>query len=81
MFNSIDRDQDNRLDKTELQAAFKRAGLVVPRAKLNQFFAEVDENNDVSYGAHMSCLLANVVRALLHSTSGGTFIFINTRNG
>ncbi|KAG9248682.1 mitochondrial carrier domain-containing protein [Calycina marina] len=46
LFHSIDRDQDNRLDKTELQVAFKRAGMVVPQAKLNQFFAEVDENND-----------------------------------
>jgi len=55
LFHSIDRDQDNRLDKIELQAAFQRAGLVVPKAKLNQFFAEVDENNDVSYITYLIC--------------------------
>lgn len=47
LFKSIDRDHNGKLDKTELQAAFKKAGLVVPSSKLNQFFAEVDMNHDV----------------------------------
>ena len=77
MFNSIDRDRDNRLDKTELQAAFQKAGLVVPRAKLNQFFAEVDENHDVSYTLCIIYLFcANIGRAISHLTSGGTFTLI-----
>ncbi|GME23117.1 Calcium-binding mitochondrial carrier SAL1 [Neofusicoccum parvum] len=46
LFKSIDRNSDGRLDKGELQAAFLRAGLVVPNSKLNQFFGEVDSNND-----------------------------------
>lgn len=47
LFESIDKDRDGRLDKEELQAAFKRAGLSVSRPKLDQFFTEVDMNNDV----------------------------------
>ena len=47
LFNSIDRDHDGRLDKSELRGAFKKAGLSVPDSKLNQFFAEVDRNHDV----------------------------------
>ncbi|KAL3421034.1 Calcium-binding mitochondrial carrier SAL1 [Phlyctema vagabunda] len=46
LFRSIDRDHDGRIDKTELQTAFKRAGLAVPNSKLSQFFEEVDLNND-----------------------------------
>jgi solute carrier family 25 phosphate transporter 23/24/25/41 len=46
LFHSIDRDHDGKLDKAELKRAFKRAGLTVPDAKLDQFFAEVDENHD-----------------------------------
>jgi solute carrier family 25 phosphate transporter 23/24/25/41 len=48
LFKSIDRDDDGRLDKSELRGAFKKAGLSVPPSKLDQLFAEVDENNDVS---------------------------------
>lgn len=47
LFQSIDRDHNGKLDKGELHAAFKRAGLMVPNAKLNKFFEEVDENRDV----------------------------------
>lgn len=47
LFKSIDHDNDGRLDKGELRSAFKRAGLMVPNSKLDQFFAEVDGNNDV----------------------------------
>ncbi|KAG9228403.1 calcium dependent mitochondrial carrier protein-like protein [Amylocarpus encephaloides] len=46
LFKSIDRDQDGRLDKKELRAAFKSAGLSVPNSKLDQFFSEVDRNHD-----------------------------------
>ncbi len=46
LFDSIDRDQNGHLDKGELMSAFLRAGLVVPSAKLDQFFAEVDKNHD-----------------------------------
>lgn len=47
LFQSIDRDHNGKLDKNELQVAFKKAGLAVPRTKLDQFFEEVDMNNDV----------------------------------
>lgn len=47
LFESIDRDRNGKLDKGELKEAFRKAGLVVPNSKLNQFFAEVDENRDV----------------------------------
>ncbi len=47
LFHSIDRDQNGKLDKEELKAAFKRAGLTVPNSKLDRFFSEVDENHDV----------------------------------
>ena len=46
LFNSIDRDHNGKLDKSELEAAFSRAGLAVPRSKLDEFFAEVDSNHD-----------------------------------
>lgn len=47
LFKSIDKDQNGKLDKEELRAAFKRAGLTVPNAKLDQFFGEIDQNRDV----------------------------------
>jgi solute carrier family 25 phosphate transporter 23/24/25/41 len=46
LFQSIDRDHNGKIDKRELQAAFKGAGLALPPSKLDQFFAEVDTNND-----------------------------------
>ncbi|KAK2003151.1 mitochondrial carrier [Colletotrichum falcatum] len=46
LFQSIDKDNDGRLDKTELQEAFRRAGLVVPMRKLGAFFGHMDMNND-----------------------------------
>ncbi|KAG4032676.1 hypothetical protein MFRU_006g01440 [Monilinia fructicola] len=46
LFQGIDRDHDNRLDKDELQAAFKKAGLTISKFKLDLFFEEVDMNND-----------------------------------
>ncbi|KAF2085154.1 calcium dependent mitochondrial carrier protein-like protein [Saccharata proteae CBS 121410] len=46
LFRNIDRNNDGKLEKCELQAAFARAGLAVPNSKLEQFFSEVDANND-----------------------------------
>lgn len=46
LFRSIDRDKDGRLNKQELQSAFQRAGLSVPRKRLAGFFDEIDLNHD-----------------------------------
>ena len=35
LFKSIDRDEDGRLNKQELQSAFQRAGLSVPKSRLS----------------------------------------------
>jgi solute carrier family 25 phosphate transporter 23/24/25/41 len=59
LFQSIDRDHNGKLDKSELQAAFKRAGMVVPGTKLNQFFSEVDENHDVCSYSTLKTLNTN----------------------
>jgi solute carrier family 25 phosphate transporter 23/24/25/41 len=44
LFKSIDRDNDGKLVKDELKAAFRGAGLNVPQRKLDQFFAEFDRD-------------------------------------
>jgi solute carrier family 25 (mitochondrial phosphate transporter), member 23/24/25/41 len=46
LFESIDRDHNGELDKDELKSAFRRAGLAISNAKLDQFFDEVDVNHD-----------------------------------
>ena len=46
LFKSIDYNDDGKLSKDELQAAFRRAGLAVPNSKLDTFFEEVDTNRD-----------------------------------
>ncbi|RMD44996.1 hypothetical protein DV735_g79, partial [Chaetothyriales sp. CBS 134920] len=46
LFESIDKDNSGALDKEEMRAAFKRAGLTISNAKLDQFFDEVDTNHD-----------------------------------
>jgi solute carrier family 25 phosphate transporter 23/24/25/41 len=46
LFQSIDKDKNGKLDKEELQVAFKNAGLQVLPSKLNQFFSEVDTDRD-----------------------------------
>lgn len=46
LFKSIDYNNDGKLSKGELQAAFSRAGLTVPNSKLDTFFEEVDTNHD-----------------------------------
>jgi solute carrier family 25 phosphate transporter 23/24/25/41 len=47
LFASIDRDHNGKVDKGDLKEAFRKAGLTVSNAKLNQFFAEMDDNHDV----------------------------------
>ena len=37
---------NGKLDKRELQTAFKAAGLTVSNQRLNDFFADLDINND-----------------------------------
>lgn len=46
LFKSIDRDGNGKLDKSELQTAFKAAGLTVSNRKLDDFFSDMDVNND-----------------------------------
>ncbi|KAI9744946.1 MAG: hypothetical protein M1818_001873 [Claussenomyces sp. TS43310] len=46
LFRSIDCDRDGKVDKGELERAFKEANLTVPGWKLNEFFKEVDTNQD-----------------------------------
>ncbi|KAK8024782.1 calcium dependent mitochondrial carrier protein [Apiospora arundinis] len=46
LFKSIDRDNNGRLDKDELQVAFQHAGLAVPSRRLHTFFEDVDLNKD-----------------------------------
>ena len=46
LFRSIDKDGNGKLDKRELQAAFKNAGITVANQRLNSFFGDMDNNND-----------------------------------
>lgn len=46
LFKSIDHDNNGKLDKNELYAAFSKAGLAISTTKLNSFFAEIDKNHD-----------------------------------
>lgn len=46
MFQSIDRNHNGEIDKNELRAAFAKSGVTVSRAKLDQFFMDVDKNKD-----------------------------------
>ncbi|RYO74196.1 hypothetical protein DL764_010950 [Monosporascus ibericus] len=46
LFNTIDRDQNGKLDKDELQTAFQRAGIAIPVRRLNDFFEDIDHNKD-----------------------------------
>lgn len=46
LFDSIDRDHNGKLDKGELRAAFRRAGVAVSSSKLDRFFDEVDTDHD-----------------------------------
>ncbi|OQE27605.1 hypothetical protein PENSTE_c004G10389 [Penicillium steckii] len=46
MFQSIDHNQNGEIDKSELRSAFSKSGVTVSSSKLDQFFAQVDKNND-----------------------------------
>lgn len=48
LFQSIDRDHDGHLDKSELAIAFRRAGVVVSNARLDRFFSYIDKDHDGS---------------------------------
>lgn len=51
MFQTIDRNHNGEIDKAELRSAFAQSGVTVSNAKLDEFFADVDKNNDgvISY--------------------------------
>lgn len=46
LFKSIDKDGNGKLDKNELQTAFKNAGLTLSNRRLSEFFDDMDINND-----------------------------------
>lgn len=46
LFSSIDHDGNGKLDKGEVQAAFKKSGMTIPSRKLDAFFSEIDLNKD-----------------------------------
>lgn len=46
LFKSIDKDGNGKLDKNELQTAFKHAGLTLSNRRLSEFFDDMDINND-----------------------------------
>lgn len=46
LFRSIDKDGNGKLDKLELQTAFKNAGLTLSSRRLAEFFNDMDLNND-----------------------------------
>lgn len=45
LFQSIDRDHSGKLDKSELSAAFERAGVAVSNARLDRFFSYIDKDH------------------------------------
>ncbi|KKF95103.1 putative mitochondrial carrier C12D12.05c [Ceratocystis platani] len=51
LFQSIDTDKDGKVDKLQMERAFERAGIAVPKDRLNKFFNHVDNDNDgyISY--------------------------------
>ncbi|KAK6438307.1 hypothetical protein LTR95_005498 [Oleoguttula sp. CCFEE 5521] len=48
LFQSIDRDHNGQLDKSELSTAFQRAGVAVSNARLDRFFSYIDKDHDGS---------------------------------
>ena len=46
LFKTIDQDHNNKLSKSELRDAFRRAGIELHQSKLDAFFARVDANKD-----------------------------------
>lgn len=46
LFKSIDRNQDGKVEREELEFAFRKAGLAVPKRRLAGFFEQIDMNRD-----------------------------------
>ncbi|KAG5982350.1 hypothetical protein E4U55_002016 [Claviceps digitariae] len=46
LFHTIDKDGNGKIDTTELQTAFRSAGLSVSSRRLSDFFRDLDGNND-----------------------------------
>ena len=46
LFDKIDRDRSGKLNKSEIRIAFDHAGLSVSNSNLEEFFAQIDKNND-----------------------------------
>ena len=46
LFQTIDRDHNGNLDKSELSQAFEKAGVGVSNARLDRFFGYIDKNHD-----------------------------------
>ncbi|OJJ88587.1 uncharacterized protein ASPGLDRAFT_42167 [Aspergillus glaucus CBS 516.65] len=46
LFQSIDRNNNGKIDKADLKAAFSKSGVTVSSVKLNEFFWDVDKNKD-----------------------------------
>lgn len=46
LFQSIDRDHNGTLDKSELSAAFDKSGVAVSNARLDRFFNYIDKDHD-----------------------------------
>ncbi|THC92751.1 hypothetical protein EYZ11_007769 [Aspergillus tanneri] len=59
LFQSIDRNHNGEIDKNELRTAFANAEVTVSKAKLDEFFADIDTNNDgvISYAEWRNFLL------------------------
>ncbi|KAK6435533.1 hypothetical protein LTR95_008276 [Oleoguttula sp. CCFEE 5521] len=62
LFQSIDRDHNGQLDKSELSTAFQRAGVAVSNARLDRFFSYIDKdrNGSIDYNEwRASCKYAD----------------------
>lgn len=46
LFKAIDRDHSGKLDRSELSAALKTAGVAVSESRLERFFNYIDKNHD-----------------------------------
>lgn len=46
LFRTIDYNRDGKISRDELRSALSRAGLAVANSNLDNFFSEVDTNND-----------------------------------
>ncbi|KAM4066903.1 mitochondrial carrier protein [Hirsutella rhossiliensis] len=59
LFKAIDKDGNGKLDMTELQSAFRAAGLTVSNRRLSEFFNDMDKNHDgfVSFDEWQNFLL------------------------